>query len=283
MERHGRWPEASRLYQEIVTTDPKDSHSHLALALLEARRHHGLKAHAAFSRGTTECPTSVHLWQAWALFEETSGNLERARELFQKALEIDPHNPYVCHASGLMERKLGNADRARKMWERALVKTSTAALVCSLGELLIANQQYTDARKLYTQNLLKLESDRERTEVYLAAAWLEEKYIHNINRAEELIKLAIMASPGESRAHVALTRLEGRRGQSSQASVRRLEKACMSMEHEHAAEATDGRLYNAWAHLEVTSRRLKVAQKILLKGMEKFPNDQSVSNTCFIL
>jgi tetratricopeptide (TPR) repeat protein len=182
-----------------------------------------------------------------------------------------------------MERKLGNADRARTMWERALVKTSTAALVCSLGELLIANRQYTDARELYTQHLLRLESDRERTEVYLAAAWLEEKYICNINRAEELIKLAIMASPGESRAHVALTRLEGRRGQSSKASVRRLANACMSMEHEHAAEPTDGRLYNAWAHLEVTSRRLTVARKILSKGMEKFPNDQSVSNTCFIL
>jgi lipopolysaccharide biosynthesis regulator YciM len=108
---------------------------------------------------------------------------------------------------------------------------------------------------------------------------LEEKYIRNINRAEELIKLAIVASPGESRAHVALTRLEGRRGQSSQASVRRLANACMSMEHKHAAEPTDGRLYNAWAHLEVTSRRLLVARKILHKGMEKFPNDQSVSNT----
>lgn len=279
LERHGRWPEASALYRDILTLDPKDSHSHLALARLEARRNHGSKAQQAFFEGTTQCPISVHLWQAWALYEESCGHVERARELFQKALELDPYNPYVCHASGLMERKLGRANLAREIWERALLKTSTAALVCSLGELLIANRQYTEARELYTQHLLRLESGRERTEVYLTAAWLEEKYIRNVDRAEELIRLALMESPGESRAHVALARLQGRRGQSSKASARRLANACM-MEHENATEPTDGRLYNAWAHLEVTSRRLPAARKILQKGMEKFPNDQSVSHPC---
>ena len=266
MERHGQWSEACQLYNDILTLDPKDAHSHLGLARLQARRNHG-NGHArqAFERGTRECPNSVHLWQAWALHEQKSGNVDRARELFQEALSLDPNNPYVCHASGLMERKLGDAKLAKKLWERALEKKSTAALVCSLGELLISNRQYKEARELYLQHLLKLESERERSEVYLAAAWLEEKYARDVDRAEELIRLALLQSPGESRAHVALARLEGRRSNdagSKEAAVRRLANACMSMEHEKAAKVTDGRLYNAWAHLEVKSRRLPAARKV---------------------
>lgn len=281
MERHGQWSEACELYNEILRIDSKDAHSHLGLARLEARRNHdNYKARQAFARGARECPNSVHLWQAWALYEQQHNSIDRARELFQKALSLEPNNPYVCHASGLMERKLGNKQRAKELWERALKKKSTAALVCSLGELLISDRKYDEARVLYLNHLLKLESERERSEVYLAAAWLEEKYAHDADRAEELIRLSLHESPGESRAHVALARLEGRRnngGGSKEASVRRLANACISMEHENATEVTDGRLYNAWAHLEVTSRRFRAARKILLKGIEKFPDDQSVS------
>jgi len=280
MERHGQWSEACQLYKDILGLDCKDAHSHLGLARLEARRNHDNNtARQAFERGTQECPRSVHLWQAWALYEQTDGKVDRARELFQKALSLEPNNPYVCHASGLMERKLGNSKLAKELWERALEKKSTAALVCSLGELLISNRQYGAARELYLHHLLKLESERERSEVYLAAAWLEEKYANDVDRAEELIRLALLQSPRESRAHVALARLEGRRNNAGakEATVRRLANACISMEHENAATVTDGRLYNAWAHLEVKSRRLPAARKILQKGMEKFPEDQSVS------
>lgn len=283
MERQGQWLEACLLYNDILKLDKKDAHSHLGLARLEARRNQDeTKARQVFERGTKECPSSVHLWQAWALYEEKCGNVDRARELFQQALSLEPNNPYVCHACGLMERKLGNTKLAKELWECALNQTSTAALVCSLGELLIANRQYNRARELYLQHLLKLESERERSEVYLAAAWLEEKYAHNVDKAEELIRLALLQSPSESRAHVALARLEGRRNNntsSKEATVRRLANACISMEHENSAKVTDGRLYNAWAHLEVTSGRLPAARKILRKGMEKFPNDQSVRIT----
>lgn len=281
MERHGQWSEAAQLYEDILQVDSKDAHTHLGLARLEARRAHLEinKARLAFERGTRECPTSVHLWQAWALYEQKCKHIERARELFQRALDLEPYNPYVCHASGLMERELGNTQLAKELWERALEKKSTAALVCSLGEMFVSNRQYGKTRELYLHHLLKLESERERTEVYLAAAWLEEKYAANVNRAEELIRLALLQSPASSRAHVALARLEGRRQKSSgdDASRRRLADACISMEDENAVEPTDGRLYNAWAHLEVKSRRLTAARKILAKGMEKFPSDQSVS------
>lgn len=125
LEKAGRWNQAVEMFRNILKEDPSDSHSHLALARLEARREQSdrfkqqktynnnnkkpeSKARAAFENGTHHCPNSIHIWQAWARFEESCSNTDRARELFEQALQIDQHNPYVCHAYGLMEKKLGN-------------------------------------------------------------------------------------------------------------------------------------------------------------------------------
>ena len=140
LERRGCWREAVDLLRKILDLDPRDSHSHLALARLQARRERGSStaqeervggaggrgaggegsATEAFRRGTVLCPRSVHLWQAWALHESGRGDCDEARRLFGMALDLDPVSPYVCHAYGLMERKAGNAARARELWETAL-------------------------------------------------------------------------------------------------------------------------------------------------------------------
>lgn len=246
------------------------------------------KAQEAFMRGTTACPNSVHLWQAWAVFEETCGDVDRARELYEQALRIDSHNPYVCHAYGLMEKKLGNTLQARQLFERALEKQSTAALVCSLGELFIFQEEFKLARDVYARHLLRVETEKDKTEVYLASAWLEERYFNNYDRALELIHLALAQSPGSSLANVALARLEGRiqrrstnKGWSgNDATARRLANACIDIQkgYRSPSDPNDGRLFNAWANIEVKSRRLSAARKILMKGMEIYPKDASVSS-----
>lgn len=122
LERVGNWNRAVGVYRSILEQDPADSHTHLALARLEARREQsdrwksnseqyqrkGSKAREAFEEGLRHCPGSVQLWQAWAMFEESKSDTQKARELFETALEIEPLNPFVCHAYGLMEKKLGN-------------------------------------------------------------------------------------------------------------------------------------------------------------------------------
>lgn len=287
LTRTGQWWDASRILKDILEIDPRDAHSHLALARLESRRefastatskctniangrrndscnntslwareimnhstiptgtahtyendnHHFLSfliignkttapimdsptlpsslsnspARAAFYRGTTLCPQSVHLWQAWALHEQSMGNLQDARTLFQVCLEIDSRNAHVCHAFGLMERRLGNYDQAQKLWTVALEVHSTAALVCSLGELYIVREQFEQARALYKNHLFRVSTERERTELYLALAWLEERHLSNRDGALECIQTALRASPNNSRVQVALARLQGRR------------------------------------------------------------------------
>jgi tetratricopeptide (TPR) repeat protein len=291
LERGGQWREASALLSDILEQDPTDAHSHLALARLEARREQTSawqqsskslvesNARRAFQQGTIHCPSSVHLWQAWAKYEaESWGNTTRARELFETALEFDAYNPYVCHAYGLMEKKEGRVDEARELWERALKRRSTAALVCSLGELLTGQKQYNEARALYEHHVpSRLTSERERSECYLAWAWLEERHFQDADRAEELIQLALLQSPGDSRAQLALARLDGRHKKSKNAAVRRLASACLNMDNAKAKDRpTDGRLFNAWAHLEVKSRNFSKARKILQQGIKQFPNDQSL-------
>lgn len=291
LERRGEWRSAVRVLRDILARlDPADAHSHLALARLQARR--GCDARPAFAAGTKACPRSIHLWQAWAVYEEQqpSGNgTAVAQTLFQRALDLDPYNPYVCHAYGLMERKLGNLPQARVLWERALQRTSTAALVCSLGELLVAAELLPQARALYAHHVARLGTEREKTEVYLALAWLEERYCANFDRAEALIETALARSPRSGVALVALARLEGRRQQRFQgwprggkkavrdATVRRLASACVHLESGSNGrpdqQPVDGRVYNAWAHLEVKARRWPEARKILYRGLTRYPHD----------
>lgn len=285
VERQGQWRKAVRLYEQILEADdPTDAHTHLALAKLEGRRNNHAAAVACFERGTTACPASVHLWQAWAVHEESVGRVERARTLYERALALDRHNPYVCHAYGLMEhRLLGHPEAARRLWQQALEHTSTAALVCSLGHLWIEQRQYEKARDVYAQHVDRLPSEREKTEVYLAAAWLEERYFSNFAKAEELIQLALMLNPKSSLAQVALARLEGRSRQRVQgeevhaATKRRLADACIGLEQGNVtSQPEDGRVYNAWANMEVKSRRYDSARQILRRAVERYPRDHSV-------
>ena len=317
MERIGRWRKASQILRDILEIDPKDSHSHLALARLESRREQNGKikqtdisfssnkkkshtkndenedspfkdnaARNAFRHGTKMCPKSVHLWQAWAVYEQELGNNEKAAELFRKALELDDCNPYVCHAFGLMEKRGGNVKHARELWEKALTKQSTAALVCSLGQLYASSGEPDKARDLYAGNINRFLSERERIEIYLAAAWLEERHFSNIDEALNLLKRALELSPTNGRAHVALLRLEGRKEQIRSKNGEKSEESNdhhdNSMRKRLADICTnsvveDGRLFNAWARLEVKDGRLEKARNILSQAMIQFPKDQSVS------
>lgn len=293
-EKAGRWKEAAELFRKILDHDPTDAHTHLALARLEAKREQRqVSSHAngktvkavartAFENGVSKCPKSVHIWQAWARYEESCSDVSRARELFTKALEVEERNPYVCHSFGLMEKKLGHPAAAIALWEQGLRKQPTAALVCSLAELLIEQKKLPAARDLYLRYLTQVKTEREMTEIYLASAWLEEKYFRNFERAEELIELALVQSPGSGRAQVALARLEGRRSRrqnkSGKAATRkRLTEAVENIESGHSELPSDGRLFNALAHVEVKSRKFDEARKILEKGIERFPDDVSVS------
>jgi tetratricopeptide (TPR) repeat protein len=212
-------------------------------------------ARETFQTGVDKCPRSIHLWQAWAVHEQSMGRFEKAKKLYEQALQIDSTNPYVCHAFGLMMRqRLGDATKARELWRSALEQHSTAALVCSLGELELSEGHVQVARDIYATHLPRLRSrsssssrngngngknnnknqrqrrdtERETVEVYLAAAWLEERQWNQIlssagrgrgrglelngapEKAEHTLQEALYYYPQNSRLLVALARLQAR-------------------------------------------------------------------------
>lgn len=311
LERKGQWRKASNVLRSILDIDPTDSYSYLALAKLEAKRARSSQdadhASQIFANGVKACPSSIHLWQAWAVYEESRGNITNAKNLFEEAIKLDPFNPYVCHAYGLMLRRLEIERRgssysieARRLWEQALEKTSTAALVCSLGEMLTTNNEFEKSRELYERHITKLETEKDKTEVYLAMAWLEERYFSNFELAEQLLNKSLKLSPTSSIAQIAIARLKGRRQQrienlnnskSTSSSdkfiskgervhttiARSLANACLHIESERSdLPYGDGRVHNAWANLEVKADRLINARKILSRGLRRYPNDHSL-------
>lgn len=311
MERQGRWGEAHSLLEKILKKNPKDSHSHLAIARLEARREGGqgvaiiskssvdqkdglTKAQAAFERGTDACPGNIYLLQAWAIYEQQNrGDMERARELFEEAVAVDPHNPYVCHAYSLMERKLGNDDTAISLLKQVLDAPgakATAALVCTLGEIYIAAGNQNKARQLYQYHIDKIEytcmtddsadgqvqnghkhlpNQKDRVEVYLAAAWLEERHFRELRKARGFLRKALTISPTSSLANLALARLEGRIQAGDDSSLSRDFSTSSQGQSRRTASSRANR-YNTTeaANIETAKRLTAICDELHQQGIE---------------
>jgi tetratricopeptide (TPR) repeat protein len=242
------------------------------------------------------------------------GNTSKARQLLQTALDLDPHNGYVCHAYGLLEHTMGEHSKAKQLWQEGLVYQPSAALVCSLGEMYVASGDFHSARELYATYLPKLSNGRERTEVYLAAASLEERVYNDVEKASELLRRACAEGGGggggaegglmDGRAYVALARLGTSGGLVNDRVVKkRLKEICMRQlkHYEDNKEGltndnggggggnerkttktkiifpvTDGRLFNAWAKMESKSGNLSEARQILRQGIELYPRDYTL-------
>lgn len=222
-----------------------------------------LTARGVFRRGTSFCPSSVHLWHGWAMHERSVGNASGARELLDKALSLDPRNGYVCHAYGLMLMEGTTRDdwdydgidndcdddrgdrigRAESLWSTGLKYQPSAALACSLGRLYETTGRPDEAREVYATTLPRLKSERERAEVCLAASSLEETVYGDVDSACRLLKEALGDGVVDSRAYVALARLGASTGLVDDSVVkRRLKEICTkqlpSVDYGDATEST---------------------------------------------
>ena len=322
LEKRGVWREASQILESILELSPTDAHSYLALARIESRRENGSKLrrsslanysndeitldgkvlplHASQSNfrnashiyevGTTFCPDSVHLFHSWAMHENSLGNIDKARSLLERALDIDEWNGYVCHSYGLIEAKQGNLTHARQLFQRGLTYQPSSTLVCSLGDLYVAMRHPRSAQELYSTYIPLLKNERERMEVYLAAASLEERVFLDIEKASDLLKEALMSgNVQDSRAYVALARLGTSGGLVDDTVIKkRIKEICLKQWHEFTRRSNgkgrrsqvafpvrDGRLFNAWAKIEAKSS-LNEARKILRRGIRMYAKDHTL-------
>ena len=306
--------DAKKILRRIVhQIDPHDAHSYLALAKLHSREEtttttantttSTTTARHVFRRGTTICPSSIHLWHGWAMHERFLGNITGAITLLDKALGIDPTNGYVCHAYGLLEMELlrfhtattnatatANNDnndehnrrikRVEQLWSTGLHHEPSAALACSLGQLYEKTNRPDMAKDVYITTLPRLQLERERVEVCLAVSSLMETVYDNVEEASKLLMKAFDDGHGgvrvvsDSRAYVALARLGLSTGLvEDKVVIKRLRDICTT---KSLFPLKDGRLFNAWAKLESRSNNLFEARRVLQLGLATYPNDYTL-------
>jgi len=267
-------------------------------------------ARHVFRRGTKNCPSSVHLWHGWAMHERLLGNITGAITLLDKALGIDPTNGYVCHAYGLLEMELlrfhtattnanattaatANNDhnndehnrrikRVEQLWSIGLQYEPSAALACSLGQLYEKTNRPDLAKDVYITTLPRLQLERERVEVCLAASSLMETVYDNVEEASKLLMKAFDDGHGgvrvvsDSRTYVALARLGLSTGLvEDKVVIKRLRDICTT-KSSIIFPVKDGRLFNAWAKLESRANNLVEARRVLQLGLATYPNDYTL-------
>ena len=304
--------DARKSFERGTTSCPKSVHLWQAWAVYEESRGNIEKARELFEQALKFDAYNPYVCHAYGLMEKkhrrqqtsllASTHHQNGNGPHEGENEND--NIHIGTSTGIRRHNYEHA-RSKELWERALQKTSTAALVCSLGELFIQEHDYEKARDLYDKHLPYLRNAKDRTEVYLAMAWMEERYCENYARAHELLQSALSHFPSSSLVHVALARLEGRRRQlqmgnskidGKKETARRLANACIHMERQQKGVKVSpgktenrskmpyndgGRVYNAWAHLEVQDQKFDKARKILAQGMERYPDDPMVRKISF--
>jgi Flp pilus assembly protein TadD len=86
--------------------------------------------------------------------------LPEAKQLIEKAVELAPNDAYIQDSLGWVEFRLGNGARALQILQAAYVKRPDAEIAAHLGEVLWAQGQREQARKIWREGLL-LANDNE--------------------------------------------------------------------------------------------------------------------------
>lgn len=207
---------AMKLLKRCLELNPFDSHSWLALARLESRLGNIHRAREVFQLASINCPRNIHLLHAWGHFEQKHGNEGRARECWSEAMQVsragycphpltciqlEPLNAYVAHALSNLEIRQRNFDQAKEVLERVVWQKPTSAICVSLAELERQQGHPELAKRVLEHGLRRCSKDR--TQLLLALAWVEEDCFRNIDKAYAILDEAIDEDPKDVKVYIA--------------------------------------------------------------------------------
>jgi len=86
---------------------------------------------------------------------ERNMRLPEARELIRKALELSPGEPFITDSLGWVEYRLGNLEEALRLLRAAYRTRSDPEIAAHLGEVLWANGQTEEARRIWREGRSK--------------------------------------------------------------------------------------------------------------------------------
>jgi len=189
MARQGRLPEARKLLQGLPEDSPEAVRAKLmAEAQLLRDRREWQQAYEVLARAATRLPEDTDLIYEQSMMSEKLGRLdemetllrrvialkpdhhhaynalgysladrnirlEEARGLIVKALSLVPSEPFIMDSMGWVEFRLGNKDEAQRLLRQAFEARPDAEIAAHLGEVLWANDQQDEARRIWTEGL----------------------------------------------------------------------------------------------------------------------------------
>jgi len=225
-EKQGKWKEATKLLQDILNIEPKDSHSYLALAKLQSRRDRvglnvgGGVGEGRVKEGDNEINNSTHQHDMDISLVQTKTTTttkqqpqyKNARQIFQVGTTNCPKSIHLWHAWGMYELSLSNPHKASELFNKALeIDPYNGYVNHALGSLEVQyNNNSQRGEECYLKGLQQQPSAAlvcSLGELYIKnntpdkAQSLYTKYIPKIYNEREKIEVYLAASSLEERVY----------------------------------------------------------------------------------
>ena len=229
-EKQGKWKEATKLLYDILSIEPNDSHSYLALAKLQSRRDRGLIVGGGSSGGVGEgrevkegeiedsstqqhdLDISLVQTKSTTTTKQQKPQYKNARQIFQAGTTNCPKSIHLWHAWGMYELSLSNPHKASELFTKALeIDPYNGYVNHALGSLeLQYNNNSKRGEECYLKGLQQQPSAAlvcSLGELYIKnntpdkAQSLYTKYIPKIYNEREKIEVYLAASSLEERVY----------------------------------------------------------------------------------
>ena len=191
-EMNGQWPEAERVYAEIVAEIPDSPESYVNLAIVQARQSRFDLAIETLVRGVARMPDSESLLVRLGHTYLVAGKAREALETMDKVLALNPGNVDALTVGAGILDATGRKDEARAYYERALaVEPESQFLRMRYAGNLASTGRFREAIAVYE----KLIADDPEEQAYYQYAGIAHSYLGEYDQAISLLRRALAIAP----------------------------------------------------------------------------------------
>ncbi len=148
--QHGRYDEAIALYQQVLTSRPKDAEIHNALGIAWGRLGRTGESVRSFEAALEGTPNHLDARCNLGVLLVRLGKLDEAVRHLQEVLRLRPDFAEAHSNLGAVLRMLGRNDEAAEHYRVALrLRPNFPAAYHNLGNLLVETEEYDEAERCY--------------------------------------------------------------------------------------------------------------------------------------
>jgi tetratricopeptide (TPR) repeat protein len=151
-----QWREAEQVLAQANERFPNDVDLLYEQAMMAEKSDRLAEMERLLRRVIELKPDHPHAYNALGYsLAERNLRLPEARELIKKALELSPGEPFITDSLGWVEYRLGHLDEAVRLLRDAYRSRPDPEIAAHLGEVLWANGQTDEARRVWREGRLK--------------------------------------------------------------------------------------------------------------------------------